>query len=75
MNLETNRIILKNHNVRKIIKNQLISNSYFIAKEYLSFNKRKSILFLIKSIIIDIQNKQNKHRLLLILKMLNIFKS
>ena len=77
--LKTLKYILRNNKevIRKIIKNEVLSNEYFnISKHYLKKNKEISALnYLLKSIFINLRNRKNRHKLLLILSIFRLYKS
>ena len=76
-NLFTLRQIFKsNKNIRPLIKNKLLSDTYFeIARKNIHINKNlKACEYLIKSIIIQIKSPQNLHKILLLLSISNIAK-
>ena len=77
--LKTLKYILRNNKdvIRKSIKNEVLSNEYFnISKHYLKKNKEISALnYLLKSIFINLRNRKNRHKLLLILSIFRLYKS
>ncbi len=70
------RIIKSNCIIRKSIKGFLLSNIYFtISKAYIQKNnKLKAIINLLISISVNLKNIQTKHKILLILSLLYIYK-
>lgn len=76
--LKTLKIILKSKIffVRKKVKNKVLSNSIFnISKMYLRKNQRTMAFLVIgRAILKDPSNKQNKHRILLLLSLIGLYK-
>ena len=74
--LQTLKYILKTIKIKRAIKKKILSNSIFnISKMYLRKNQR-TIAFLVigRAILKDISNKQNKHRILLLLSLVGLYK-
>ena len=73
-------IFSKNHpgnKISKLLKNYIISSNYYNQSKYFIYhnNKRNAILMLIYSIFTQLNNHQNKHKLLLIFKLIKVRKN
>ena len=74
--LQTLKYILKTIKIKRAVKKKILSNSIFnISKMYLRKNQRTMAFLVIgKAILKDISNKQNKHRILLLLSLIGLYK-
>jgi len=74
--LQTLKSILKTIKISRAIKKKILSNSIFnISKMYLRKNQRTMAFLVIgRAILKDISNKQNKHRILLLLSLIGLYK-
>ena len=77
--LKTIKKTIKNnkHLISRKVKKQLLSNTYFnISKSFLKKNSfLKAFCFIFASILINFSNPQIRHRVLLLLSLLNIYNS
>ena len=77
--LKTLKKTLKKHDsmIRRSVKKKVMSNTYFnISKSFLKKNSfLKAFFFILASIVINFSNPQIRHRLLLLLSLLNLYNS
>jgi glycosyltransferase involved in cell wall biosynthesis len=75
--LNTIKLIIKNTKPNRNIAKRIISNAYFsIAKYLIKRNNRfKSIVYIVKSIACDISSELTKHKVLLCLSLLKLYKN
>ena len=75
--LLTLKYILKNTKVNRSFRKKVLSNAFFkISKMYIRENQNfAASIFLIKSLLYDLKNKQTKHRFLVLISFFNFIKS
>ena len=69
------KLLSEQYQIRKSIKKKLFSNAYFsFAKQMIKENKKlNAVLHLIISITYMIKNKQNKHKILIIMSLFKLY--
>lgn len=74
--LKTLKLIAKNIKLRKHVKNKIFSDAYFnIGKSYVIKNKNiKAVYYIIKSILTDLKDEKNQHKVLLIAAIFFLYK-
>jgi len=74
--LRTLKFILKTVKIKRPVKKKILSNSFFNISKMHIRNEQKvmAFLYILRSILMNISNKQNKHRILLLLSLIGLYK-
>ena len=74
--LRTLKFILKTVKIKRPVKKKILSNSFFNISKMHIRNEQKvmAFLYILRSILMNIKNKQNKHRTLLLLSIIGFYK-